>query len=132
MNREEFADLLKSAWCKETSYEPEKWTQQNPAHGQCAITAPLVQDYFGGEILWCEAFLPDDDIIYGKGIDHYFNQIDDEIIDYTKHQFPKGSIFTKPAHKRKTFSTTRDFILSYPETLRRYNILKNRLQSKAA
>jgi len=43
----------------------------------CAITALIVNDYFGGEI--CK--------IHVDGISHYFNLISNKIIDLTFSQF---------------------------------------------
>ena len=43
--------LLQKAWSKETSFEPDNWTPENPAWGQYAVTALVVQDFFGGEII---------------------------------------------------------------------------------
>ena len=42
--------LLQKAWSKETSFEPDNWTPENPAWGQYAVTALVVQDFFGGEL----------------------------------------------------------------------------------
>lgn len=38
--------LIKS-WSIETS---SKWTSENPAKGQCGVTALVVQDIYGGKI----------------------------------------------------------------------------------
>lgn len=80
MNINDLHKILIKAWNKETCYEPqqEQWSLNNPALGQCYITALIVNDYFGGEI------------IKGKlsnGINHYWNLIDGKEIDLTKSQF---------------------------------------------
>jgi hypothetical protein len=49
----------------------------NPAKGQCNVTAVLVYDLFGGDIL--KTSLPEGD--------HFYNQIDDERLDFTASQF---------------------------------------------
>lgn len=43
----------------------------------CAITSLIINDYFGGDI--CK--------IYVDGINHYFNLIENNIVDLTKEQF---------------------------------------------
>ena len=43
----------------------------------CAITSLIINDYFGGDI--CK--------IYVDGISHYFNLIENNIVDLTKDQF---------------------------------------------
>ncbi len=40
-------EALIRSWSIETS---SKWTTENPAKGQCGVTALVVQDIYGGEI----------------------------------------------------------------------------------
>ena len=47
--------------------------------GQCYITALVVQDFFGGEILRC--------VLNKKGDTHYWNIIDGVGVDLTSDQF---------------------------------------------
>jgi len=54
-----------------------KWQADNPASGQCNVTALLVHDEFGGDIL--KTPLADGD--------HFYNQIDGERLDMTASQF---------------------------------------------
>ena len=52
--RRELAALraeLEDCWCADTSFWPELWTTAHPSVGQCAVTALVVSDRFGGEIL---------------------------------------------------------------------------------
>ena len=44
--------ILRKAWCKETAYPScqKEWVETDPTYGQCAITAMLVYDMFGGTI----------------------------------------------------------------------------------
>lgn len=44
-------DAIRQSWSRETSDDPEEWSRQNPARGQCAPTALLVRELLGGEIL---------------------------------------------------------------------------------
>ena len=98
MNLDTLKKALQKCWSKETSYSPEKWSEENPALGQCAVTALVVKDYLGGDILWAEALLPD-----GQKISHYFNFIDGEEVDLTRSQFPEGTIIPKGIEKKKDF-----------------------------
>ncbi len=34
--------LLRKAWTRETSADPENWTPENPARNQCGVTALMV------------------------------------------------------------------------------------------
>lgn len=116
----QFESILKKAWSKDSSYY-RAFDKNNPALGQCAVTALVVSDYFGGEIVWCEAAQPD-----GKKISHYFNKIDNNEIDLTRSQFSEGTVIPSGIEKKKEFATTRDFILSNEDTKKRYLILKNK------
>lgn len=116
---------LKNSWTKETSSDPENWSLENPAWGQCAVTAIVVNDYLGGEIIWASASLAD-----GNKISHYFNLIDGKTVDLARTQFPPGTIIPFGISKKKEFSSTRDYILSYPVTQERYEILKTKVQEQ--
>jgi hypothetical protein len=54
-----------------------QWTPDSPANGQCNVTAILVHDLFGGDIL--KTPLPD--------VEHFYNRIDGERHDFTASQF---------------------------------------------
>lgn len=120
LNRLEKA-LLKS-WSKETSYCPTEWNELNLSFGQCAITALIVNDYFGGDIVWSEALLPN-----GQKISHFFNMINGKEVDLTRSQFPEGTIVPKGIEKKKNFATTRDYLISYEDKNSRYAVLKEKV-----
>jgi len=105
---------LKNSWSRETSSDPNNWTSENPAWGQCAVTALIIQDYFGGDLLRAA--------IEGIG-SHYWNQLPDgSEIDLTKIQFLTA--ITIPAGEIRL----REYVLSYPATVKRYEILKQRVE----
>ena len=122
-NKSKLELALKNSWDKETSSDPENWTPDNPAWGQCAVTSLVINDYLGGDIVWASAVLPD-----GREISHYFNKINGIEIDFTRIQFPKDTIIPKGTPKTKEFSSTRGYILSYSATQQRYKLLKKRVQ----
>lgn len=112
---------LAAAWCAATSYDAARWTSQNPAYGQCAVTACVVQDYLGGEIVWAEAHQPD-----GQKISHFFNRIGGKTVDLTRAQFPAGTVVgVGGAHP--SGADARGYILSYPATQARYAELQRRV-----
>ena len=121
-----FADALDVAlsfcWSADTSSDPDAWSAHNPAWGQCAVTAVVVQDLLGGEIVWTEAVLPD-----GRHISHYFNLIHGAEVDLTRRQFPNGTRLSPGVPKTKGFSSTRAYVLSHEETYRRYALLYARV-----
>lgn len=117
-------DDLKKAWSRETSSDPDSWTPENPAWGQCAVTACAVQDKLGGNIIWAMARLPD-----GRELSHYFNDIGGHELDMTREQFPAKTYIPPGMSKKKEFKTTRDYILSFPQTAARYEKLKSNMKA---
>jgi hypothetical protein len=100
---------LLEAWARETSADPDAWSEENRAWGQCAVTALLVQDIFGGVILRGEI----------GSTSHYWNLLPSgDEVDLTKRQFvtPVDVVNTQPR--------TRDYLLSHPDTARRYRRLR--------
>ena len=67
--------VLLHCWKRETAYPSDQqyWTTRCPSIGQCAITAMLVYDMFGGEMYRCN--------------NHYYNKIDGHWVDLTARQF---------------------------------------------
>ena len=116
---------IRQAWVKRTDdYPQELLKPDEPSAGQCAVTALVVQDYFGGEIVNTVATSP-----YNPraSCSHYFNVINGREIDLTKQQFIDGVNFSKATPKTKGFSSTREYMLSYPATAERYLALKSRV-----
>lgn len=109
---EKFLPLFGVIWSRETSSDGEGWQETNKAWGQCAITALLIQDLFGGTLRRCKAILPD-----GRSISHYFNLVDGRVVDLTQQQFPAGTTFTADEER------SREYVLSFPETVMRYGRL---------
>jgi hypothetical protein len=68
------ARALRKSWSADTA---KQWSEQRPAAGQCNVTALLVHDLFGGELL--KTGLP--------GGDHFYNRIDGVRYDFTDCQF---------------------------------------------
>jgi hypothetical protein len=103
-----------SSWGKDTAKG--KWQKNVPALNQCAVTALVVQDYFGGDLLRC----PLDD-----GDSHYWNNTKAHgEMDLTFSQFA----YTRQRDEGETIVRERDYVLSFPDTLKRYNILKERVK----
>jgi hypothetical protein len=110
-------DVIRRAWSKETSANPAEWSKTNPARGQCAVTALVVQAVSEGKLIRTTVTLPD-----GTTESHYANLVGHGvIIDLTDEQFPAGSTFAAWEER------DRDYVLSFPDTVRRYNVLTRRL-----
>ena len=114
---------LRNSWNRETSADPKNWSEKNPSFGQCAVTALVVQDYLGGDIVNSLV-----DLGNQKTESHYFNLINGQEVDLTREQFPIGTHVPPGQPKTKDFKTTRDYVLSYEPTQKRYEILKDNVQ----
>ena len=66
----DFYQQLRRSWSIETS---SRWQPGNPASGQCGVTALVVHDKFGGEILKTDV----------NGAWHFYNRIDGRRVDFT-------------------------------------------------
>lgn len=99
------------AWNAETSADP-SWTPDNPALGQCAVTALFVQDIHGGDLLRCEV----------PGGSHYWNRLPSGVeLDLTAGQFD-----TAP-DRMNVETRTREYLLSNESTSHRYALLVERI-----
>lgn len=127
MNLIEFEKVLQKSWSKDTSYCPDDWGNSNSSFGQCAVSALVVNDYFGGDIVWSDALLPT-----GQKVSHYFNLIDGKVVDLTRSQFPEGTVIPEGVEKKKDFASTREFMLSSDNTKKRYELLKEIVRNNLA
>ena len=79
----ELYKALREAWDKDTAYPKAKdAAEKGSPFGQCYVTALVVQDYFGGDILVYD---------YGDGDKHFWNRLPDgREYDLTADQFIQG------------------------------------------
>ena len=111
-------DLLSSLWCRETCAPRMRaeWSPENRTLGQCSITAFLLQDLFGGDVLG---------VPLGDGNYHCFNVVGDCVFDLTSEQFGEKTLCYEncPAQSREEhFKKT--------EKKERYLLLKAALEEK--
>lgn len=108
---------LLSSWSIDTAYK-HVWDKDNPSLNQCAVTALVIQDYFGGNILQCPT---------SDGDSHFWNLLPSgEEEDLTKDQFDHTQYYPKREQKE---IVDRAKLLSNPDTLNRYLLLKKRVGS---
>ena len=106
--------ILLEVWCKDTAYPScqKDYDQENdPTYGQCAITATLVHDMFGGTI---------HRIRVSGGGTHYFNQINGHYIDLTSDQF---DLYNIPLKYDINEQIPREYCGKNADTLKRYRLL---------
>ena len=110
MKQQELEKIIKLSWSKETCYPTlqNEWNEENPSLGQCAITALIINDFMGGKIMRCMCV----------DISHYYNFINNKIVDLTKEQFNGITPNYLSGEER-----TREYILSNKDTKKRYLIL---------
>lgn len=109
--------VLRTAWCKETAYPScqAEWVPNDPSYGQCAITAMLVYDMFGGSI---------HRIRVDGGGTHYFNKINGHYIDLTIEQF---DLYNIPVSYEPNEEMARKYCGKNADTQKRYQLLLKRI-----
>ena len=115
-----FRVLLK-AWTKESAYpsaqkDPEYNKSNDPTYGQCAITATLVYDMFGGTI---------HKIKVNGGGTHYFNKINGHYLDLTRDQF---DLYNIPVNYEPNETIDREYCGKNADTLKRFELLKENIE----
>lgn len=119
MDYEKLVQALEKSWCLETAYSGDRknWTSERKTTGQCTVTAMIVYDYFGGEII--RGYSPKYKIY------HYWNVVNGKKIDLTYSQFipeKKDIKFTKIVVKKKAD------LMHIRSVNVRYELLKNRVE----
>jgi hypothetical protein len=109
----EVLSAVEASWGRDTSVDPDAWGRSNPAWGQCAATALVLQRYLGGELMRAEV----------GATSHYWNRLEaGREVDLTRRQFDSYA-------PKRIETRTRDYVLSYPDTQRRYELLLSRVKS---
>ena len=114
MTLTELEAIIRKAWSKDTSDDPDEWTESDSARGQCGATAMVVHQLFGGVLLVSDVFRE------GTRVEtHYWNRLPSGLeIDLTREQFRAGETFGEP--KVIDPATARE---PKPESLRRVRLL---------
>lgn len=110
-------EILRKCWSKDTAYPScqADWVPDDPTYGQCAVTAMLVCDLFGGTI---------HKIRVDGGGTHYFNKINGHYIDLTREQF---DLYNIPVANEPNETVDRQYCGKNPDTNRRYKLLVERI-----
>jgi hypothetical protein len=91
----ELEAVIRSSWSERTCdpLDVDDWSPANPARGQCAATALVVQDLLGGELLIAEVRNADGS---RQGV-HYWNRLGEGVeLDLTREQFTPGEVVQAP------------------------------------
>jgi hypothetical protein len=89
---------IRDGWSRDTAEEDDGWTPENPSRGQCDVTALVVQDLLGGDVLGADVFLD------GMRIEgHMWNRLPSGIeLDLTREQFRRGETIGMPRVGQRT------------------------------
>src|SRR6476646_3686663 len=85
MTPEDLLPHFRAAWGPDTCYPDsrEEWTPGNPSRDQCGMTALVVQDVLGGDLILAEVHVDGVKVGY-----HYWNRLSDgSEVDLTRNQF---------------------------------------------
>ncbi len=110
-------NALLHCWTRETCTARlrDKYSESNKTAGQCAITAFLVQDIFGGEIR---------EMTTKHGL-HCYNVIDGVAIDLASEQF--GEEAKNLVYQNNPLQPPREERMAQPGKRERYELLKKNL-----
>ena len=114
MKFSELRQALQQSWGADTVFG--QWDDQRPSAGQCAVSALIIQDYLGGELLRCPV---------NDGSSHYWNRLPNgDELDFTEDQFTETCF---PLREQMTIRD-RQHILSRYDTTSRYQLLSQRVK----
>jgi parvulin-like peptidyl-prolyl isomerase len=106
---------IEKSWSKKTAYKG-TWIEEKKSHGQCAVTALLVQNYLQGDIYKAD--------VKDEKYSHFWNVLPNgEILDLTKSQFGNKNIKLINIRKQSVTELIKDKDLKY-----RYEILRKRVE----
>lgn len=111
----DYYDILSGIWCEYTCAPRMRkdWSENNRTLGQCSVTAFLMQDFFGGDVLG----IPQKD-----GSFHCFNAVGGAVFDLTSEQF-SGEV---PDYEKACLQHREDHF-SDPGKKARYEYLRSAL-----
>ncbi len=124
MTFEQFRHTINTVAEADTSADPTGWTAENPLWGHCAVVTLLAPDYYGGELVRGDL---SHNLKYANLRSHYWNRLPDgQEVDFTASQYPDLSFVQLASEVRE-----RARVVSYPDTLKRYHLLKERFEAVA-
>lgn len=113
----ELEDAIRASWGRDTTEGPDEWSEANPAWGNCAVTALVVRDYLGGELVAAGV------VRDGVRVDrHVWNVLPSGIaVDLSRDQFRDGELCEAPEPLTE---------LTVPGTKERYELLAARVRER--
>ncbi len=129
-NAAELRRLLETCWTREMSSYSQEWVASCPEIGQCNATALLVQDLFGGEVVFLRLAIRSQDpqVLGGSLGTHVRNRIYGIDIDLTETQYavtnPGDDIFiVEESTQVDTYPSVREWSKQRSDVWRKYQLL---------
>ena len=119
----QLAEAIRASWTSDTAQDDD-WSTENPARGQCDITALVVHDLVGGELLAAGVYLGDERIE-----SHMWNRLTSGIeVDLTREQFRRGEVIGEPLVRPRPA----DFDPAHPchHRYEKYLVLSRRVRAR--
>ena len=91
--------ILRAAWGPDTCdpHDLEDWTPDNLSRGQCGVTALVIQDLLGGDLMLGEVYVGESKVGH-----HYWNRLPDgSEVDLTADQFRPDEVVTSGQVQRR-------------------------------
>ena len=119
---EQLTTALREAWGRDTCdpHDVPDWTPENPSRGQCGVTALIVQELFGGELVLGEVFVDGTKVGHhwwnhlpgGHDVDLTADQFrpDERIVGRELHPVPENG----PERCREQWELLRSRVLTAP------------------
>ena len=118
VDKKSLREAFLKSWSRETSYPKTKdqWSPKNPSFGQCAVTSLIVNDLYGGKI------------VYNNDYHHFWNILQNgRVIDLTRSQFEGSFMITDYVEStRESMLNTKEALSA--RTQQRYKLLKKRIE----
>jgi hypothetical protein len=123
----EIDSAMRTSWTADTCSADDAarvpWTADNPAWGHCDMTALVVHDLLGGELMMGEVHLDGEQHGY-----HWWNRLDCGLeVDLTREQFQHGEVVTptqvvtrptgRPVRRQREYELFRRRVMEQLETL---------------
>jgi hypothetical protein len=122
LSKSEFAKITKAlekSWGEETATFADvkkKWSKDNPPRGQCLVTAVIINDLFGGKL------------VYDRIHHHLWNELPDGTWqDFTRKQFKTKTALVITKYKTKNEVLSDEHAIKN-KTANRYKLLKQKFE----
>lgn len=125
MDHETIYAAIRECWTRDTSADPDEWSEQNPARGQCDVTSLVLLEYLGGGLQLAKVSV--------GGVDtehHYWNQLSPDVkVDLTEDQFRTGEVIAEPQLFSEEFIRT-NYENTHADVRERHQLLRDAVASQ--